>query len=262
MSQLQKWVAIFLGASTAIGLTGCGSSEPRAADSARAAFEFDAADPYTGWYRMQSGTLIPVFKRDGVTYSACRGFEIPFRPTVEGIEWALEPSSMVGTTIGRTEPGMYYIRIVDRQLASFIEDYIPGEAQPLQKIDPTFELPDPTAPAPRQLDDFLGWYVPVFFPWVKLEVRKTDETYSTTYHEMHKPDTWMPDGPKTRAVLADRLGITLDGKEARLIYNEALRRFEIVLGSDDNPLRNPLKRISPDMELKLPRSEIGIPSWH
>lgn len=240
----------------------------------------DERDYLVGWYKLPArdresrevipgpDTLIPVFKIDGAYYSVCLGFEIPLKECPEGLEWALTPSSMVGTMIGFDDASNeYYISIVDGQLGHHDQFYISGEKRPMTRIDKPSGLLDATAQRPRTNDDFLGWYQPVWFPWVRLEIRKDGEKYLSAEHELHEPGIWKTRvDPRELTPDPDRLGFTgFDRKsEHSLTYNEALKRFEITK-TGSYVVRMSLAQVpppSPEVAVPLPTMRIGIPSWH
>jgi hypothetical protein len=242
--------------------------------------EGEDIDPVVGWYRLPrrnlqtrrvipgQATLIPILKIDGTYYSVCRGFEVPFKECPEGLEWALTPSSMVGTTIGFCRPsGPCYIRIVDAQRQTFEESYTSVERQAITRVDKPSGLLEATARRPRSIDDFLGIYQPVWFPWYRLEIRKDGERYLLVEQEFRgfePPVVWQTRGePRELTPLPDRLGFTgFGGKQPhRLAYSEALNRFEFV--RTDTGARMPLARVSPSSEEDaIPPMPIGIPAWH
>ncbi len=242
---------------------GCNS---RNGDSRASTDVVGAVDPFVGWYLLAGDTLIPVLKRDGTYYSVCRGFEVPFKECAEGLEWAVAGSSMVGTTIGA---GGAYIRIVDSQLANFMESYVPGAKQELTRIDQPSWLLDATGRRPRKNDDFVGWYVPIWFPYMKMEIRKDGEKYLVVNHVLREGGLWKAEGePRELTPLGDGLGLTGFDQEVRyrLTYNKSLRRFELEGGT--SPVgRMPLLRVSASWEMAYdvfgPNAvKIGIPTWH
>jgi hypothetical protein len=221
----------------------------------------------------KDNTLIPVFKRDGTYYSVCRGFEVPLKQSPEGLEWALSGSSMVGTTIGFDEASSsYYIAIFDSQLSNFSDGNGGiGEKEPVTRIDRPSGLLDPTAPAPRTNDDFLGWYQPVWFPWGRWEIRKEGEKYLLAEEELEGNRAslvWKSLGePSERTPLPERLGFAFDSRgKLSLTYNDDLKRFELTRPKSPG-IRMPLARIpapptpqgGPVPELRV---QIGIPTWH
>ena len=234
-------------------------------------------DHLLGWYKLPErehvshkvipghDTLIPVFKRDGTYYSVCRGFEVPLKECPEGLEWGLTESSMVGTKIIFDEASnTYYISIMDKWEMSSNDHSLRGGKQPMTRIDKPSWLLDATAQPPRINDDFLGWYQPVWFPFVRLEIRKDGQEYLSVEHEFHELGVWKtPHEPQEITPLPDRLGLTgFDrGTEVSLTYNEAMRRIEITM-SGSPIIRMPLARVSPEGATVRPPMAIGIPSWH
>jgi hypothetical protein len=229
----------------------------------------DSRDDLIGWYAVTGkDRLIPVFKRHGTYYSVCRGFETPLKPSPAGLEWAFEPSSMKGTTIGRDpNTGGYYLAVVDAQAANFTDgNYGYGEKEPMTRIDPPAWLVDLTAAPPHTLDDFPGWYQAVLFPGFPCwELRKNDAGgYEAAYDWPN-----VVGGPQSKQVeamapLPDRLGFTGFERSSNiaLVYNEELRRYEIAMAE----IRMPLARIAPprtDEEAQATGPiRVGIPSWH
>lgn len=231
------------------------------------------------WYKMppvervsDRDTLIPILKIDETYYTACRGFEIPLKESPEGLQWALTPSSMSETTIGFFGPSLpCSIRIVDRQRANFDDFYQPDEMPPITmtRVDRPSGLLDATARPPRTLDDFLGFYQPVWFPWVRIEIRKDGGRYWTVEHNpdsLEPPRVWKTRGePDELTPLPDKLGFSSSsggGDPRRLTYNEALKRFELVKTYPE--IRIPLAKVapSPGTDAALPPLPIGIPAWH
>jgi len=228
-------------------------------------------DRFQGWYRVSdSDAIIPVFKIAQTYYSVCRGFEVPLTESPEGLEWAPTPSSMVGTTVGFDQAAnTQYIIIEDQGLASNYQRYISGEKRPMTRIDKPRGLLDATASPPRTNDDFLGSYQAVWFPGVRLEIRKDGQEYQYVIQVYREPGVWQSEEePRELAPLADGLGFTgFDRRNRhRLTYNEFLKRFELTNKTTSPVIRMPLARVLPptvvgDDAPVLPM-EIGIPSWH
>jgi len=256
----------------ALGVSGCGPlTEP----------SVGIRDHFLGWYKLPNrhyrtrkvipggGTLIPVFKRDGTYYSLCRGFEVPLKECPEGLEWDLTESSMVGTKIGFNVISNKYYIIIEDARAQYEGGYsTSGEKQFMTRVDKPSGLLDATARPPRTNDDFLGWYQPVWFPYV-IEIRKDGPKYLVAYQEPDKSGKWKTrDEPRELTPLPDRLGFTGFDRRNRnnLTYNKILERFELTKNTDDQGrfIRMPLVRVSPHPELAavpLP-VRIGIPFWH
>jgi hypothetical protein len=241
--------------------------------STASAYELSQAigrNHFVGWYKL-GDTVIPVFKLDGTYYSVCRGFEVPLKESPEGLEWALTPSSMEGTTIGFDETSnRYYIKVKDSR-AQYEEHAWPPERDFLTRIDKPSCILDATTSPPRANDDFLGWYQYVWFPIVRFEIRKDEESYRSTVHYLDEQGVWkIEDEPHELMALPDRLGFTVDRKgEASLTYNEALKRFELT--NEDGKrqpavIRMPIARVpapsSPEEGEAPEPMRIGIPSWH
>ncbi|MFB3896050.1 MAG: hypothetical protein ACE14V_07085 [bacterium] len=233
-------------------------------------------DYLLGWYEMKGEkTLIPVLKINGTYYSVCRGFEVPLKVTDAGLEWGITPSSMTGTTIGYDPVSKrYYIAIKDSQASNFSDGrYGIGEKQYLTKVQEPKGILSATSQPPRNLDEFLGWYQPVWFPWVRIEIRKDGNKYLSIEHELNKSGVWELNGDRRDLTpLPDKLGFTGFDKKNKhnLAYNKTLQRFELI-GKDNKTqpdiIRNPLARIPapPATEIEpksIPMLRIGIPSWH
>jgi hypothetical protein len=233
-------------------------------------------DYLLGWYKMNGEeTLIPVFKVKGTYYSVCRGFETPLKVCPEGLEWGITPSSMTGTKIGfDIASSAYYIAVIDDQLSNNSDGrYGIGEKQYMTKIKKPKELLIAKSRRPRTLNDFVGWYQPVWFPWVRIEIRKNGDKYIAVEQEQRNPGKWeVGDEPRVLTPLQDKVGLTgFDkGNNHNLIYNKTMNRFELV--NEDSKLqpeiiRMPLARIpQPSLVEKItgltPIVRIGIPSWH
>jgi hypothetical protein len=235
----------------------------------------DPDDPYIGWYKIQTrqDTIIPVFKIGNTYYSVCRGVEIPFRETPEGLEWASEASSMVGTTIG-VKDSMPFIIIRDQQAEAVIGEtsetvFQYGKIQFLTRIEKPSWLQSSTAFPPRSSDDFVGCFEPVWFPYYRLEIRKDGKKYLFTYLELDKDKKWKPQGGTTELKpLSDPLGFAgfFGNYENILTYNNTLHRFEMMKPDMAPVIRMPLVRIShpctAGSTTPLVHDPVGIPSWH
>jgi len=212
-------------------------------------------------------TLIPILTIDGAWYTTCQGMEIPLHKNPEGLTWGLLPSPLAGTTIGYFGPSYpCSIRIVDRTRAAFDQSYSPDTTPPvlMTKAEKPKGLLDAADRKPRKLDDFVGLYYPVWFPWVRMEVRKDGSRYISQEEALagaKPPLRWMPQGrPQMLTPLADGLGfIGFPGDPHSLAYNETLRRFELV--RTDNGIRMPVAKVSPEKKVALPPQPIGIPAW-
>lgn len=254
----------------AAALVGCTSSTVQTQISNR--------DHLLGWFKLDKGdTLIPVFKRNGTYYSVCRGFEAPLKECPEGLEWSLTPSSMTGTKVGwDADSKTCYLAVLDSQASNFTDGRSGvGEKEPMTRLKKPPGLLDTKARRPRTNDDFLGWYQPVWFPYVRIEIRKEGDRYLSQSREYRGPEpgSWQTrEEVRELTVLSGQLGFT--GFERRggpqLVYNDALRRCEFVLKGPQGPsfsIRMPLARI-PAPSLTRAReapptiSRIGIPSWH
>lgn len=238
----------------------------------------DPDDAYTGWFRIQQrpsknkspDTIIPVFKIDGTYYSVCRGAEVPFKLTSEGLQWALEPSSMVGTTIGFTSSQPFII-IRDAQSEHFTsESDHPHDTglRPMVRIDKPSWLLDPMASPPKSNDDFLGFYQPVWFPYYRIELYKDGQTYYERNYELDQEQNWQLQGESLELTLiAGELGFSYSNRQNRnaLTYNKSLKRFEIEMQNPAPKLRIPLTRVlsalKDDKTVSF-KEVIGIPTWH
>lgn len=216
-------------------------------------------DHLIGWYKMDDGTCITVFKRQGRYYSTARGLEIPLKPAPRGLTWDVSASSMTGTTIEQDpQTGAYSIRIYDAQRANFEEHFQPGKPQPLVKTTPPFEFPQSLAEPPKISDDLIGWYRVVWFPYLAIRIYRQDGVYYATEY-MIRPNGELTDyHQQTLQVLTDRPGFRL--KDSLLIYNKDLKRLEITL--DKTSIASPLARTSQEAIPPSPEVEIGIPTWH
>ena len=233
-------------------------------------------DHYVGWYELSNKTLIPVMKREGAFYSACRGFEVPLLESPGGLQWTMA-SSMAGTTIGR-HPGsnQYYIVIKDRMMASVQEEtqesirksgFKLGDRTSMARVGKPSGLLNTKTKRPRTNDDFVGYYLPALFPYVRIEIRKEGQKYTTTTQEFDESSVWKTPGKPTEMTpLVDRLGLTVD-KNSNLVYNESLKRFEIMMETAkeaSSVIRMPLARVSASSKSGTADKPIviGIPSWH
>lgn len=265
-----KWCATVFkmaGVALLIVLPGCVKPGPRSQAGPR--------DHLVGWYKVTKvDTIIPVFKRDGAYYSVCRGIETPFKECSEGLEWALTPSGMAGTKIGwDTASKTYYLAVKD-PLASSSSDgrYGSGEQEPMTRIEKPSGLLDGKARPPRTHDDFLGWYQLVWTPGVRIEIRKEGNRFVCQNQEFHPPGLWKTiREPHELTPLPDQPGFTgfERDKDCRLVYNESLERFELVMrlkGMTPSVIRMPLARVSAPTASERgkppqPAVSIGIPSW-
>lgn len=252
-------------------LAGCRTaSESSATESSRSANSSLTVE----WFKMPpvekiavQDTLIPIVQIDGVCYTTCLGMEIPLRKSPEGLQWGLMPSPMTGTTIGYFGPSHpCSIHIVDRTRASFDPSYSPEAIPPvfMTKVDKPSGLLKTRAHLPRKLDDFLGLYYPVWYPWVRVEIRKKDGVYYTVEQELASskpPYGWRQrDRPQIITPFPDGLGFIGNPLSPyRLEYDKALSRYEIV--RMDNGVKTPLARVSSKKDIALPPLSIGVPTW-
>lgn len=265
---------------TILAINGFGESDsnvPHASDkSDKSSLANSDCDYLVGWYKM-GRYIIPVLKIEGGYYSVCRGFEIPLKPCADGLEWGVMSSSMVGTTIGfEKAANAYYIIIKDSMRAS-VEDetsesirkngFELGKKTPAAKVDKPAGLLDANAPPPKTIDDFLGIYQSVWFPYVRFTIQKDGDKYFYQEQNFHGSvgGGWAGRGkPRELTILPDKLGFA----DLDIIYDQALERFEIIMKGDGKELpailRMPLAR-NPSSSLdsnNVPQALIGIPSWH
>lgn len=275
------------------GVTGCSPSERQDGQVSIAEQEKPGkrlrqtpdGDKLTGWFKLPGRRFLwgdrylSFFLRDGVYYSVCRGFEIPFKRTPEALEWGLAPSSMKGTRIAFADKqNSCYLIVVDQQLMTYIDsdDYNPDEKHLLTRTSKPLELLETLASPPRTNDDFLGWFQPVYQPHlIQIEVKREGENYLALVHVQREPGLWTPEKPCELRPRENELGFT--GKHAyknnpSLSYNESLQRFELTLtlrGDSREPvlIRMPLAPIPSSDALRIFDASqsiiaIGIPSWH
>ncbi len=252
-------------------LTGCRTAT---APSAKESSESLNGSLTVEWFKLPpverittTDTLIPILKIDGACFTTCLGMEIPLRKSPEGFQWGLMPSPMSGTTIGYFGPSYpCSIHIVDWTRASFDASYSPDSVPPvlMTKVDKPSGLLKAAAGPPRTLDDFLGFYYPVWFPWTRMEIRKKDGLYYTVEQDLTSPKPpyeWRTRGrPQIITPFADGLGfIGGPGNPYNFAYNKALKRFELV--RMDNGVKMPLARVSSKKDISLPPLPIGVPTW-
>jgi hypothetical protein len=252
-------------------LAGCRSatapSDPKSSESAQGSLTVE-------WFKMPpveriatTETLIPILKIDGACFTTCLGMEIPLLKSPEGLQWGLAPSPMAGTTIGYFGPSYpCSIHIIDQTRASFDPSYSPTLIPPvlMTKTDKPSGLLKAKAGPPHKLDDFLGLYYPVWYPWVRMEIRKKDGLYYTVEKDLvspKRPYEWRRRGrPQIITPFPDGLGfIGNPVSPYNFTYNKALKRFELV--RMDNGVKTPLARVSSKKDIPLPPLPIGVPTW-
>ncbi|MHC4404092.1 MAG: hypothetical protein ACYTG0_30930, partial [Planctomycetota bacterium] len=176
------------------------------------------ADDLCGWYKVSAGNrLIPVFKIDGTycTVMSRGGFEIPLVECPNGLEWpATPPSSMAGTKIGfNEESNEIYISIVDQNREYQDASFTSGKKQSMTAIGKPSWLRDATAQPARTHDDFLGWYEPVWCPYVRGQIRKESGKYLLACQLLQQPGDkglWVPHSKQYELTpLPDRLGFAM-----------------------------------------------------
>lgn len=232
-------------------------------------------DPFAGWFAEGEGRvphLVPVFQRGGTYYSTCRGFEIPFKRSPEGLEWDVVPSGMTGTTIGfDPATGARYLAVFDYNANMSTAGVCGiGEKKPLVRTERPAWVRDPTADPPQSLDDLLGWYEMVWFPMVRWEIFREGDAYIIAYAAPEQLRSAAPESYRHELKpLPDRLGLggfdRDNPDQITLIYNEYLRRFELCQPRNGQ-VRAPLARIARPTATSpagdVPNVEVGIPSWH
>lgn len=261
-----------------LAISGC----TRPVGSSRDSFHGD----YCGWFNLPGrnerkeiipgdDTLIPVFRRDGTYYSICRGFEVPFKASPDGLEWAVTPSSMTGTKIGRDAASKaYYLAVLDSQASNYSDGrYGVGENEMLTRTGKPAGMLSATARPPRSNDDFLGTFQMVWFPRVRFEIRKDGERYASQELEFRGPSlgNWETNArPVELLSLPGEMGFCFkEDRDIKLVYDEDLKRFELAAKREGMTaaIRSPLAHVSAN---SAPRSgpvsllalKIGIPSWH
>lgn len=265
-----KWTAtVFRVAGVVLVIVLSGCLKPGAGSQA------GTRDHLVGWYKVTKwDTIIPVFKQDGIYYSVCRGFEIPFKEGPDGLEWTLAPSGMDSIKIGwDVASETHYLAVTDI-LASSSSDgrYGSGEKETLTRIEKPSGLLDAKARRPRTHDDFLGWYQLVWTPGVRIEIRKDGNRFICQDQEFHPPGFWQTVGnPNELTPLPNQPGFTgFEGdNDCHLVYNESLKRIELVMTVmwiTPSVIRMPLARISAPTASERgkppqPAVSIGIPSW-
>ncbi len=221
--------------------------------------------------------IIPVFKQGGTYYSVCRGFEVPLKECAEGLEWAITPSSMTGTKIGWDAGSRtYYLAVMDAQASNNTDGrYGVGKRELMTRMDKPLVLRDAKARRPYTHDAVLGWYHPVWFPPVRIEIRKDGDRYFSQEQEFGgpTPGSWTTRvEPCELRPLPDQAGFTGSDRKNRhrLVYHDTFSRFELVKpieGMNSFVLRMPLARIPAPASTDggpapSPMMPIGIPSWH
>jgi hypothetical protein len=279
IGNFRRRVPIIAVAMLGLALAGCTRPEGSSHDNFRG--------DYCGWFNLPArnerkeiihgdNTLIPVFRRDGTYYSVWLGFEVPLNASPEGLEWALTPSSMTGTKIGRDAASKgYYLAVKDSQASNYSDGrYGVGEKELLTRTGRPPSLLRAKARPPRSNDDFLGVYQPVWFPQVRIEIRKAGGRYFSQTLEFGGPPPGMWRAlvePVEELPLPGQLGFYLkQDRGERLIYNEDLKRFELVVereGMTPSVIRSPMARVpthsqSGNYSVSAPTLKIGIPSWH
>lgn len=278
-TNLARWRAV-AAVALLVTLAGCGKPSERSQVGSR--------DHLLGWFKLPgrndrkeaiSGydTLIPVFKRDGTYYSVCRGAEVPLKKCPEGLEWAAAPSSTDGAKIGwDASSGTYCLAVMDSLASNFTDgrDGV-GEKEPMTRINRPKGLLNIKARRPRTNDEFIGWYQPLWFPGVRIQIRRDGDRYVSQWQDFSGPEpgSWKTHAkPLELTTLPDQLGFTGFERDnsIRLVYNDTLKRFEIMLAGKETNLsviRMPLARVpapaSPECgRAPSPTARIGIPAWH
>ncbi|MGE5296293.1 MAG: hypothetical protein ACM3VT_15835 [Solirubrobacterales bacterium] len=252
-------------------LIGCRTaSEPSARKSSKSSNGRIAVE----WFKMPpvekittTDTLIPILQIGDAYYTTCLGMEIPLQESPNGLQWGLTPSPLAGTSIGYFGPTYpCSIHIVDRTRASFDSSHSPDAIPPvfMTKVDKPVKLLKAKSGRPRKLNDFLGLYYPVWYPWIRMEIRKQAGHYWTVEQDLvssKPPLEWRSTGrPVLITPFTDGLGFFgFPGGPLSLKYNEDLKRYELV--RSDNGIKIPLAKVSPGKDAAIPPLPIGVPTW-
>jgi hypothetical protein len=294
-------VGALLGLATMAAVAGSGGATPAPTGS-------NPHEHFVGWYRLPRvdrhtrkpldgpGYVVPIFKRRGEFHTVCRWAEAPLKPTDDGLVWNVSPSSLKGSTFGFDEDaGEYFLIHRDLRRAGMDDWYVSGEKRSLTRIEKPTWVMDHAADPPEALDDFVGHFYFAWMPVLRLHVKRVDGGHAVAWQEF-KPDderrtpaagesgggdgsrgvtgAWRKPRDEPDAAIEpmrEGLGLVLDQskeKMVRLIYNAALRRYELVTDRKGEPgvIRLPLLRDDPletteDGRKVLPNLRIGIPAW-
>jgi len=194
--------------------------------------------------------LLPVFRSDGVYYSACMGVEVPLEECPEGLERS-------NITIGfDSTANAHFMKITDPRTWLYAEGSVPVEKRPMTKtVKPSwFRGPMDQGPAerPETNDDFLGWYQFVWQPCMRAEIRREGERYFLATGYVDESGAWKPDegleNPAELTPITDALGFEvkkgLDLEGMRIVYDESLKHFELIREESSSIFRAPLTRVS------------------
>jgi len=221
------------------GVSGPGPSSAGSRDNLLGWYEFS--------YRSKDG-LLPVFKSDGVYYSASIGWEVPLKECPEGLEWG-------EITIGfDATANAHFMKITDPRTWLYADGSVPVEKRPMTKtVKPSwFRGPKDQRPAerPETNDDFLGWYQFVWQPRIRAEIRREGERYFLAMGHVDESGTWKPieglESSTELTPLPEVLGFSLDDEDidSSIVYDESLKRFELISKESSSIFRAPLTRAS------------------
>ena len=234
-------------------------------------------DRIIGWYRLgevienpdinNKQKIVPIFKRSNEFYTICRGFEMPLRRSPVGLVWDFKPSSMEGTSFLFCGPSWpCNLKVYDSQLVG-MDWYEPGKKYRLTKIPDPECLSDIKEEKPVGIDDFVGEYTPIYFPYYKIIISKKEDVFLHQYSQVGvisgKPEWSAPSRPIKIEPLDENNGFLVVENRAKnyLMYSEQLERYEVIIGQTG--LRCPLRKIEEDSgDFNLPEVEMGIPSWN
>lgn len=211
-------------------------------------------DHLLGWYERRgfrdSISIIPVMKRDGRYFSICRGIEVPLKEVPGGLAWGFEKSSMEGTMIGM-EGNTVYLELKDDRAPQDGEgsEYHQGY-HTLHRISMPSKLLNSKAKRPNNLDDVLGCYQPVYFPYYRWFIKKVDDGYKLEA-QIVSGNEWLTRENESAKLtpLPDRIGFTWGNERnhMELIYNDEQKRYEAI--RPDGSIVMPLARIkNPEKE--------------
>ena len=232
-------------------------------------------DHFAGWYEVQHPVAtrdavdralhkiyVPVVKRGGEFYTSFVGLEVPMEKTGEGLYLKCDNSvQQQRMTIGyQPQSGTYYARIV---LRSAYEDYSDPESAHegvneyrLVKTDRPAEAGDPTALPPEALDDFVGWYEPVYLRgYYHARILKEGGKFFSEGRRANGD----PDGERTELKPVG-MGFRVGESDYRFHYNAALHQYEQCRSNESFVVSMPLRRIDkPSSNTSPPMVWLGYP---
>jgi hypothetical protein len=139
----------------------------------------------------------------------------------------------------------------------------------MTRIEKPSWLLDAVIGPPKTNDDFVGCFEPQWFPYFRQVLQKDADTYKVTYMELDQNLRWQPESEIIHLLpLSDKLGFANVFPEAEnhLIYNNSLKRFELIMMGKPSVLRLPLVKMSESQAARTPTTNeinpIGIPTWH